>query len=474
MPSLSMARVLRGKKDFLAVAVFLTVVAVGCAGGEEVRIHPVDKVVLVSVDTLRKDYLGVYNDVMPTSPHLDRFASESFVFTDAMAQSTSTLPSHTALLYSIQTFIHRAYVTGWPDPRVTSPVEAIKQAGFATAAFVGGGQMDPQFGLLTRGFDRYEVINTLDVKGGWKGRDRLGKLMEATAGFLRQHRDDSFLLLLHNYEPHFDYDPPEDLLRKYQEMAAELDAAGIDEAEPLVGDNATLAAFLANERRVNYAALVEYVDQFVGALLQELEALGIDEQTAIVFTADHGDSHGERGKNGHGTYFEEVVKVPLIIHVPGADGERIDAPVQLVDVMPTLFKLLRLEPPYPFMGQDLVPLMRGRRDVIPADRVRFSENKATSAPESTGYGAIMRNEWKLLYDLDDLDAIQLFNLELDPGEVRDFSEDNVRIVSSLTAEYQRHVRENEHLRALFPHGDFDLDDLDSATIEQLRALGYIR
>lgn len=474
MPSLFMPGVLRGKRGFPVAAVFLMAVAVGCAGDEEVRILPVDKVILVSVDTLRRDYLGVYNDVMPTSPYLDRFASDSFVFTDAMAQSTSTLPSHTALLYSIHTFVHRAYVTGWPDPQVTSPIEEIRQAGFATAAFVGGGQMDPQFGLLTRGFDRYEVINTLDTKGGWKGRDRLGELMEATAGFLRQHHDDSFFLLLHNYEPHFDYDPPEALLRKYQELAADLDTEELDEAEPLVGDNATLAAFLATERRVNYAALVEYVDQFVGALLQELETLGIDEQTAIVFTADHGDSHGERGRNGHGTYFEEVVKVPLIIHVPSAAGEQIDAPVQLVDIMPTLFKLLRLEPPYPFMGRDLVPLMQGRQHVIPADRVRFSENKATSAPESTGYGAILRNEWKLLYDLDDLDAIQLFNLELDPGEVRDFSEDNVRIVSSLMAEYQRRVRESEHLRALFPHGDFDLDDLDSATIEQLRALGYIR
>ncbi len=456
----------RLRKALLTILTLSLGVSAGCGDTS----GPVtDKVLLISIDTLRADYLGVYNPVMKTSPNVDAFAEESVVFTDAITQATSTLASHTSLFYSMHTFIHRAYLNSQPEPKVKIPIAALRDAGFLTVAYVGGGQLRPQFGL-NRGFDTYEVVNTRNINQKTRGKDRMGELHDHVARFLSDHRDDSFFLFVHTYEPHWPYDPPQEFI---DEIESQMDAADLDRnvasrdlQEYEVGYGVTEDAYLATNRRVRYAAVVRYVDHFMGRLLATIRELGLDDELMIVFIADHGESLGERGVLGHNRFFTEQLRVPLIMKVPGVEAHRTDAPVQLIDVLPTVFAALSVEAPYEFMGQDLMPLMRGDESAVEKERVRISENKGTAG--------VLREDWKLVFNLDNPTLRQLYNLAEDPDELVNRAEEQPELAEELLHLYYGFAARHRSIAQQFPHNDLDMGELGPDVLRELRALGYIQ
>jgi arylsulfatase A-like enzyme len=453
-------------KVFLALLTLTIALAGGCVDSDDTV---VDKVLLISIDTLRADYLGVYNPVMRTSPNLDALAEESVVFTDAITQATSTLASHTSLFYSMHTFVHRAYLNSQPEPKVTVPMVALRDAGFLTAAFVGGGQLRPQFGV-NRGFDIYEVINTRNINQSSRGRDRLGDLHDEVAAFLRHHRDDRFFLFVHTYEPHWPYDPPQEFI---DAVEAQMDSAALgrnatprDLQEYEVGFGVTEDAYLATNRRAMYAAVVAYVDHFMGRLLATIQEMGLDDRLMIVFIADHGESLGERGVLGHNRFYTEQLRVPLIIRVPGVEARRTDVPVQLIDVLPTIISALAVDPPYEFMGQSLMPLLLGDESVVDRGRVRFSENK--------GSAGVLRGPWKIVFNLDNPALRTLYNLEEDPGELINRAPQQPELAEELVHLYYGFAARHRSIAQQFPHNDLDVGELGPDVLRELRALGYIQ
>src|SRR5262245_40827419 len=101
--------------------------------------NPVEKVILISIDTLRADYLGAYNPKAKATPELDSFAARNAVFTNVTSQSATTAPSHKSIFYSLYPSIHKTSIRGIPIETIPSPVEMIRSNGFRTAAFTGGG-----------------------------------------------------------------------------------------------------------------------------------------------------------------------------------------------------------------------------------------------------------------------------------------------------------------------------------------------
>lgn len=448
----------------LVTCLVILSLAAGCRGAE---VRPAfQKVILLSIDTLRADYLDVYTPGLGVTPRLADFAADAQVFDDAITAATSTLPSHTSLLYSVDTFVHRAYLSSQPTVGVPSPVDVLRERGFRTAAFVGGGQLRPQFGL-DRGFETYEVVNTRNINAETRDTDRLGDLLTAASVFLRQHGDDPFFLFLHTYEPHTPYNPPAEFLEPFVDglpgaPGLELEAPLEDFAEEV---GVAESDWRNDSRRVQYAAEVRYVDDFFGRLLRRIENLGLADEVVVIVVSDHGESLGERGVIGHNRFYTEQLRVPLLMRVPGVAGARHTEPVHLTDVMPTIYSLLGQAPPYTFMGTGLEPLWRGDRSGF-AGRTRFSENKGTAA--------VLRGPWKVVFDIDARDNTRLFNLEEDPGELVDRFEERPQLALELIAAYDAHVRRHEPLLALFPHGDEALDELDPAIVRELRALGYIQ
>ena len=171
-----MSRVRRGRHSrrfgrLAGHAIFCSLVLIrsACTSRSEGRF---DKIILISIDTLRADYLGAYGAPVELTPAIDALAGSGVLFDDAITSATSTLPSHTSLFYSVHTFVHNAYTGNPPDPQITSPVEVLRRAGYRTAAFVGGGQLRPVFSL-DRGFETYEVVNTRNINSRTRDTDRL-------------------------------------------------------------------------------------------------------------------------------------------------------------------------------------------------------------------------------------------------------------------------------------------------------------
>jgi arylsulfatase A-like enzyme len=346
-------------------------------------------------------------------------------------------------------------------------VRALRDAGHATSAFVGGGQIMPRYGL-DRGFGNYDVINTRDIDAENRRKDRLGELHDAAESFLTGHVDEPFFLFLHTYEPHTPYAPPD----RHLEQARSVGAGGIgaDLDAPLIEYEAGLGvpaeAWIADERRLKYAAEVAYVDEFLGNLFDTIDRLQLADNTVIILTADHGESLGERGIVGHNKFYTEQLRVPLIVRAPGAAPARTAEPVELIDVMPTIFAQLGVEPPYPFEGRDLSPVLAGESTDDP-ERYRFSENK--------GQVAVLQGSWKVVFSQRDPNDFQLFDMAADPGELTDLSDERAAVAGRLIRAYQDMVAANASLAALFPRAGEDFDaTLDEETRRQLRALGYLQ
>lgn len=450
----------------VATVAVLLLLTLACGVGPD---RTFDKVILISIDTLRADYLGVYGAPAGLTPAIDRLGASSTVFDDAITSATSTLPSHTSLFYSLHTFIHNAYTGNPPDPQLISPVEALRSAGYRTAAYVGGGQLRPVF-RLDRGFETYEIVNTRNINSTTRNTDRLANLDAAAGEFLEEHGQTPFLLFLHTYEPHHPYDAPERFIEEARALG--VGRGDVDLAAPLIefeeGLGVSPEAWVADDRRLQYAAEVRYVDDFIGKLLQRLDALELNDDVVIVFLADHGESLGERGLLGHNRFTTEQLRVPLMIRVPGVSGQRSPEPVQLLDVMPTVFSLLGLEPPYPFLGADLKPVLTGAQPAWDTDRLRFSENK--------GRAAVLQGPWKAVFQIEPVrpSSVRLFNLTDDPGELSDQAADEPALARRLVDMYERLLIRHEGLKRLFPRAKDGPPELDDETLRDLRTLGYIR
>ena len=418
------------------------------------------KVLLISIDTLRADYLTVYEPDLPTSPNLAALGKSGAVFDDVIAQAGATLASHQSLFYSIYpavSSVHEESTIPWLQ--VTAPVETLRDAGLRTAAFVAGGRMDAKFGL-SRGFVDYTVLHGASGENKPAALHGVQRLEQQAYPWLDEHHGKNFFLFLHTYQVHCPYDPPEQYARKYTENyhGGEFRCGRRKNEIKLTDD------YLRYVRGL-YAGEVEYTDAFIGRLFDKLKALSIWDDTMIVVFSDHGELLGEHGKLGHGSILHTCLRVPLIVKIPGLEPSRVDAPVALIDVMPTIFAATGVEPPFRFQGQDLIPVMRGQGG-IERERLRFAS--------AAGLEAVYHGPWKAVFDADGTTSPRLYDLSKDRHENENLTADLPSRISDMQQAYRKMLADNEDLSALFDPSAKADDELDEALIEQLRSLGYIQ
>jgi arylsulfatase A-like enzyme len=289
--------------------------------------HP--NVLLVSLDTLRADAVGAYGAARATTPRLDReLAAAGTMFSHAVAPFPMTLPSHLSLLTGLYHRHHGVRRLGEAlAPAVTTLAESFREAGYATAAFTEDGFLIADSGVA-RGFELYE--ENAAPKGTGHAFETFGR---GTA-WIRAHGDRPWLVFLHTYQVHAPYLPPEAYQRLFVEPGTT--TAGID------GD------------RLHYRQSARVADDALGGVLD-----AIPPDTLVVLFSDHGEEFLEHGQRFHGyQLFEETLHVPLVVRWPGRvpAGRRVDAPVSLVDVMPTVLYLADLPARTGLDGRNLAPL----------------------------------------------------------------------------------------------------------------------
>lgn len=414
-------------------------------------------VLLISIDTLRRDALGCYGARSDISPNLDALAARSIVFEQAVSQAPWTLPSHAALFTSLYPSQLDLGVFGAPTP--ISPAakriaELVRDARYQTFAITAGAFLVPELGFA-QGFDSF------DPRGG-NMRKTVDTFTQRLDGL---DRDRPFFAFLHTYDVH-KYDPsPEDRARFETVKSSRFTALPPKAVAETLQSNDKLEWVKAcddvdrRHAREIYDAAVHGVDREIGLVLAALEERGLAADTIVVVTSDHGEEFWEHGRTGHGyNLHDENLRVPLIWFDPAAEPRRVETQVRLIDVAPTIAARLAIPTPGEWQGVDLAPAMRGADLRLPA----FSE--AAHLP----FKSLRSPERKFILSLR-RPLRTRFDLTSDPLETTDRFEEANELDRALLGAMTRFVidcaKETRFRGAT-------AIELDAATSQQLRELGY--
>jgi len=367
-------------------------------------------VVLIVLDTLRADRLSLAGYRRPTSPSIDSWAGRrGTVFANAVAQAPWTLPSHVSLFTGLDPIRHGVN-TGDPAPASLEMLaETLRRHGYATVAITGGGYLAAEYALM-QGFDQVRYFYLPRLVPTEAGND-IDSGVEQTLSWLDASRDRPFFLLFHTYEVHAPYDARQPYFGRFHggDQAAGGPLVTTEPLTPVVADG-----FLSTSRHVErvapgsfrplpadqlglvqdlYDSTVAYADAQVGRLLDRLHQLGLDDDTVVILTSDHGEALGEGGLAGHASLQECELLVPLIVAAPGRDPRPapVERQVRLVDILPTVLDLLGLDPPPDLDGRSLVGLLDGQSVELP--------DEAWSYASSSNFGLSLRLNGCLQYRL---------------------------------------------------------------------------
>ena len=336
-------------------------------------------VLLITIDTLRADRLGTYGYALSTSPRIDRLAASGVVFERAIAAASTTAPAHASIMTSRYTREHSiGYNNGGTkliDPTLAS---RFRDAGYATAAFVGNLMLQPRTGF-DRGFDVFDGELSEPESNRELVFERVASDTSALAlSWLREvAAEQPFFLWVHYQDPHGPYTPPPEFRslrvapssgeKPLRVMPSEDGWGGIPSYQAQDG----LA--LPSDYESLYAGEILYADHWVGRLLDAVDAHSSGRPAIVLLTADHGESLGEQDRwFSHGfSTLPSLAHVPFILRAPGLAPGRSKATVSHVDVLPTLLELAGLPLPEQHSGTALGPVLRGESEL--PDRFVFSD-----------------------------------------------------------------------------------------------------
>jgi len=339
--------------------------------------QPRTPVIVISIDTLRADHLGVYGYRKIRTPNLDALARGGTLFADIAAQIPLTLPSHTSLFTSTYPFQNGIEENAQRVPAgAVTLAGVLRSRGYRTAAFVGSVLLDRRLGL-DQGFEVYDSPFNLDLQPAANPYSvrvrRDGALvLRAARQWLDANRGQPVFLFAHLFDLHAPY--------------SHAAGAGAD----------------------GYDAQIEYVDGLIGRFRQALEESGWWDRSLVVVISDHGESLGEHGEQSHGYFiYRSTTWVPLILHWPkGAAGmpARSDGPGGLIDVAPTILDFLKIPAPASFAGSSLL----GRAPHTVYSESMYARDAFRWAP--------LRSLWAGGYIYIAAPKPELYDLKRDPAE----------------------------------------------------------
>jgi arylsulfatase A-like enzyme len=418
--------------------------------------------VLISLDTLRADHLGCYGDKGGLTPHLDTLAAAGTVFLNTLSTSSYTLPSHASLMSGQTPLVHGTLLQthGLNPERSALLAVTLREQGYLTAAYTGGGFVSPEFGFR-HGFDLFDVADPGGIRQLFQPTaPSPEESLAPTLQWLERHHDQPFFLfvhtyLVHNYTPHPRYRPEGIVDDSKQLMQLFSRAKHKQDAEAVVP-----------LRRLYEATLRQADREIVQSLDQKLQQLGVRERTLFVVVSDHGEGFLEHEQFAHGeSLWGELLRVPWILSGPGVEkGLQVEAMVSLSDVAPTLLTLMQLPREPSMTGRDVL-------SAPPRDLEEILVWREVNSDE--GWDALLSDPWKLLRrraTSEQPEQYLLFRMDEDPLDHQDLSAARPQQADTLQARLQHRLQE---LEQQLLRQDRATSSMDAALQEQLRALGYV-
>ncbi len=423
-------------------------------------------VILISMDTVRRDHCSLYGYEKDTTPNLSLFAQQGTNFDLAYAPTSTTGPSHATFFTSLYPITHRVIKNGLELPdKYETLAEILKAQGYQTAAVVSSFVLDAKFGYA-QGFafydDDFPLAQSTVRWNAWEGHKVTGGF-DRRADFttkraiqwikLYADADKPFFLFVHYFDPHKPYTPPEPFRSIFTEE---------ESSDPLQRDIGL------------YDAEIAFTDYEIGNLLMAINQMKLEDTTVVIITSDHGEGLMQHGWMYHGvSVYEELVRVPLIFRWPGhiPKGRIFTAPVGLINLTPTILDLLGIDiNERSFQGQTLAPSLYGQDQLDPNHPVYLyrrhykEQTRGGIWVKGEGFGLRVGN-WKYILCQEE-NKRELFDLAKDPQEMKNLYTvfpDKARALSSQLETWKESVIVQDSVQ---PH--ISEDDL-----ERLKSLGYV-
>lgn len=427
--------------------------------------------ILISVDTLRPDHMGIYGYKKNTTPNIDAWAKNAFVFTNANTVVPSTYPSLAALMTGLHPFTTRIFENGLSpaiDNNVMTLPKILKENNFETAAFVTNPVLEPSLTNLNAGFDQF---NQFDAFGSWKeDRKKYQDFIDKGPLWIESHKNNRFFLWIHLMDPHYPYFPP-------RELAA--DTKSIEQLGKIASDmygcrkNPSLPSQI-NFFKNLYDGDIAAADLLVKKILDKINENGLDKNSIVIFYGDHGEGFDHNYYLVHGNVlYRSTARTPLIVKLPiFSQGKQIDRLVDNTDIMPTTLDLLGISKKnFKFAGKSfahifydsfitkLIPL--GRRDFVYSlsmDLKKYSiyDGRYTFIYSLPG-GCLYEGKKEEFYDTRN-----------DPGELNDIrgikTEQAKRLKTQLLDTISKYNFQQEKTKEAVPR--------NSDILNKLKSLGY--
>lgn len=484
-------------------------------------------VILISFDTLGAKYMSCYGYPRKTTPNIDAFAADATLFMDHFSVSRSTLPSHMSILTSVYPSVHkvRDSFSSVLDDRFVTLAEVLKEHEYETGAFVDGNRrlnIGAAHGF-DQGFEFYEhnperflrhekiyvikrvlnfVANALHNVGFPDMHS--DNIFNGAVAWLSRRRDAKpFFLFLHTYDVHSDfgtklpYVAPKSFKRlEYREYRGDFtgcNQAGVCATDYLGQINKKIRRGiekpedLLNHEDVKYLRSlydcgIEYADHEFGLFVDKLREMNLLDNTIIVLTSDHGEEFFQHGLLKHHQYFDEIIKVPLVIRHPQKlqKGVKVKSLTRSIDILPTILDLAGIDArSKQFQGKSLLPIIFENEDreeltlFAGADRPVDIDTKIlrTSTHKYISVGSERRNQ---IFYKDRPD--QLYNVTHDPEENRNVTDSERERCLAMRRQMDEWTARCDELRlSLIPDDQLTKKiEVDEKTIKELESLGYIK
>jgi len=427
---------------FAAAAGACLASAAGCSTAPSSPSRTARNILLITIDTLRADRVGIYGAASVQTPNIDRLAREGAWALHSTVPVPLTRPSHVSIFTGLYPAEHGIRDNVSPALRGDVPLlaEQLDARGKATAAFVSSVVLSRQSGLA-RGFDHYSdrfeigeddarFLNTIQKRGD-----------ETTAEAIRWIKETGvragaagFFLWVHLYDPHDPYEPPGRFAVQYADRP--------------------------------YDGEVAWSDELVGRLSAALREAGVADDTLTIVTSDHGEGLGEHDEDVHGYFiYETTLRVPLVVHGPGVKaGTRLTAVTRSVDLFPTILDMAGVA--------EGIPRTSGRslRAALAGAPLEEEPAFAESLVPLVHFGwsdlrAVRDGRWKYIL----APRPELYDLDRDPGEQRNLADAEPARARALRAGLEQQLRREQTTARTDAAAAAVPPDL----LEQLGALGYV-
>jgi arylsulfatase A-like enzyme len=408
-------------------------------------------IILITLDTLRADHVSSYGYGRATTPNLDRLAKGGVLFENAFANSSWTLPAHASMFTGLLPHEHRADWTQPLDGKQITLAEALAAHGYRTAAFAANtSYVSPEWGL-GRGFTRFEVygnsliedaastvfgkklaLNVLPRVGYFDipGRKKASDVNEEFLDWVDQTHGRPFFAFLNYLDLHDPYLIDSPYQTRFSDNVTNGELINFQFQANAFRRKPKLTVQEIQAEVDSYDGCLAYLDAKLGELFGELSRRGLDKNTLVIVTSDHGEAFGNHDLFGHGnSLYIDTLHVPLVFIWPGKipSGARVSQLVSLHDISATVIALLGETNAPSFPGKSLVGFWSGIQEQEASEIVlselspgRFKDGPPNYPATKGGLKSLVTEQWHFI--LSESGRAELYAWREDPNETRNLAE----------------------------------------------------